>query len=271
VSYTKSELEAKIADLGRTQSWKHAIQLPYGVWTAQPEQVSHGKNLVKWRRIKPYLKEIGVHDKRVLDVGCSEGFFSLEISKIGAAHVLGIDASQERIDKARFVQQVLGASIEYEPLNIYDPELTRRGPFDLTLCLGVLHRVPDPHGIIQTLTRISSMILFEWKCLKEGSYYLPVMKYAQGGYVEKDIYSTPYWLPSIKCIEQILNRHGFRYQFIHDDSRWRRVILISSREHHAIFNKPFVRGVKTKPALIYETSRRYVGELIRILRGELVG
>ena len=67
------------------------------------KQSSHGKNLVKWERIKPLIDEIGLEGKRVLDIGCNEGYFSIQMHKAGAKSGLGFDISDLRLKKARFV------------------------------------------------------------------------------------------------------------------------------------------------------------------------
>src|SRR5216117_3658204 len=45
---------------------------------------------------------------RVLDVGCNEGFWSLEAHKSGAAYVLGVDARAQHVEQAQLVRDALG-------------------------------------------------------------------------------------------------------------------------------------------------------------------
>ena len=92
--YTREEITRIVEDLAGEQPWNHRIELPYGLRTTTGEQVSHGKNLVKWSRIKKYVEMIGVEGMRVLDVGCNEGFFSLKLEKLGVKEVVGLDADE---------------------------------------------------------------------------------------------------------------------------------------------------------------------------------
>ena len=82
MDHSAEELQQAVIELGREQDWNHAIELPHGVWTASPQQTSFGKNLVKWAWIKPTIDQLDLTGKRVLDIGCNEGFFSLRLSRL---------------------------------------------------------------------------------------------------------------------------------------------------------------------------------------------
>ena len=269
-SYSKDDIERKIEELGEEQAWNHDIELPYGLKTIGKRQLSHGKNLVKWARIEDYIRTIGLENKRVLDVGCNEGFFSLKMSEAGAKEISAFDISEFRIKKAEFVFDALGVdNIQLEEMGVYDDRLKTLGHFDLALCMGFLHRVPDPYTVIETLTEISDMILFEWKCLKEDNYHLPIMRYQGDRSLENDIYSTAYFIPSINCVIEMLKGQGFNYNFIVDDSEWRRAIVISSRIDNEIFKHKHIVSNKGRIGLLYKYTRRYVSNVLGILKGRI--
>ena len=124
--YSKDEISNKVKELEKVQPWNHCIELPYGIKTTGDNQVSHGKNLVKWSRIEPYLRAIDIKGKRVLDIGCNEGFFSLKLKELGAREVIGIDADELRIEKAKFVSELLEVSgIRYEVGDIFDKRIEK--------------------------------------------------------------------------------------------------------------------------------------------------
>ena len=75
--------------------------------------------------------------KSVVDIGCSEGFFSQECAKRGAAPVLGVDSSLGRLLYASFTALNGGLNIRYR-MGVF-PDLGIRGTFDYVLCLSVLH------------------------------------------------------------------------------------------------------------------------------------
>lgn len=253
--------------MGEIQPWNHSIELPHGIRTAPEEQVSHGKNLVKWSRIREYVDLIGVKGKRVLDVGCNEGFFSLELARLGAKEVVAVDADELRIEKAMAVREILDVSnITYEAANIFDAGDEKYAHFDLVLCLGFLHRIPYPYQAIRRLAEMSDVILFEWKSLREGSFDLPVMKFCGGLSKDSNEYSALYWLPSVQCVLDMLKSLGFAHSFVVDDSAWRRTVIISSRIENAIFEKKKNKSDVGKLTLLKRMTRGYIGSILRLLR-----
>ena len=66
-------IKEKIKELADEQKWNHNITLPDGTQTSPGEQISHGKNLVKWG-IESILDDLDLKNK-VLDLGCND--FSL--------------------------------------------------------------------------------------------------------------------------------------------------------------------------------------------------
>ena len=43
----KEDIKSKIKELGLIQKWNHSFKLPFDIETANPDQKSHGKNLIK--------------------------------------------------------------------------------------------------------------------------------------------------------------------------------------------------------------------------------
>ena len=67
---SKEEIMKSVERLG---PWGQRISLPYNVYTGGVLDIEH-----RWDFIKRYLpKEL--KDMRVLDIGCSAGFFSINI------------------------------------------------------------------------------------------------------------------------------------------------------------------------------------------------
>lgn len=239
--YDKAEIEKRVNELGNLQPWNHNFTLPYGIETKSGRQSSHGKNLVKLTRLEPLFEAIGLAGKSVLDVGCNEGFFSMHLARNGA-RVLGIDIDPQRISKACFVQSVLypEQGVRFEVLDIYSDKFKALPRFDLCLCLGFVHRVPDPFSAIAALADRADMIVFEWKALKFGPHDDAFAYFSQKGIDASDYYGTEYWLLSYAAMESILRRLGFNFFHRVDDPRQRRAILVAGRMHHSIFDRPDV-------------------------------
>jgi len=266
---TKQEIESCVAELGEKQAWNHNFVLPHGIETRPGVQSSHGKNLVKWDRIKPVLEDIGISAKRVLDIGCNEGFFSFKLHDDGA-EVLGVDVDQHRLEKAMFISDILEKSeVEFRNLSIYDQEFSELPNFDFCLCLGFLHRIPDPFSALQRLADKSDIILLEWKALKFGPHDESFAYFTPGGYDEKDYYGTQFWVLSYACVEAILSRLGFdRFHRI-DDPGSRRAILVAGRVDNPVFSRPDLILSRNRLRSILSHTKRYFSMLVKIITGRV--
>jgi SAM-dependent methyltransferase len=69
--------------------------------------------------------------KRVLDIGCAEGFFSFEAEKRGAREVIGIDSFPNSVRQFNIVKTARQSNATAFLVNVYDLEPKRLGTFDL--------------------------------------------------------------------------------------------------------------------------------------------
>lgn len=266
----KSAIEQKVHALGASQPWNHNFQLPYGIETRPGMQVSHGKNLVKIARLEPLFRDIGLTGKSVLDVGCNEGFFSLHMADAGA-RVLGIDIDEHRVAKARFIQDVVGVEkpVRFEVIDIYSKDFSDLPRFDLCLCLGFLHRVPDPFSALSALARKSDILVLEWKALKFGPHDDAFAYFSPKGIDKSDYYGTEYWLLSYAAVERILRRLGFTKFHRIDDPRQRRALMVAGTIDNPVFrNADQILHRGRIPALLSHT-RRFLRTVSGILTGRV--
>ena len=147
-----SKIFEEVNRLGKIQPWNHNFVLPGKIETNPGKQVSHGKNLIKLKRLKPIFEKIGLKGKHVLDMGCNEGFFSHYLASNGSK-VQAIDIDENRIIKAKYVKKIIGKDlkIDFQKIDIYSEEFSSMKKFDLCLCLGFIHRVPDPFTAIKKI------------------------------------------------------------------------------------------------------------------------
>jgi len=101
------------------------------------------------KRLERLLLPQDLTGKRVLDIGCNEGFFCSEAVKRGAASVIGIDGHRPFLDiaeskyrdpKIKFLHQ------RWDKL----PE----GEFDLVLWTSAMHYEINPAGVLQQISQI---------------------------------------------------------------------------------------------------------------------
>jgi 2-polyprenyl-3-methyl-5-hydroxy-6-metoxy-1,4-benzoquinol methylase len=86
--------------------------------------------------------------RRIADIGCLEGYFSIECALQGA-EVLGIDGKLLNVRKCEFVRSVLG--VERVVFVLGDAmKVTREsfGRFDAVLALGLLYHLDDPYTLV---------------------------------------------------------------------------------------------------------------------------
>lgn len=263
-------LKEQVEALGKAQPWNHNFQLPDGTETRSGHQSSHGKNLVKLARLEPLFERISITRKTVLDVGCNEGFFSVHLAQKGA-DVLGIDVDVHRISKAKFIQGILATKQEvvFDLIDIYSEKFKLLPRFDLCLCLGFIHRVPDPFRAIAAIGEKADMIIFEWKALKFGPHDEAFAYFSHKDFDTADPYGTEYWLLSYTALERILRRLGFSFFHRVDDPTQRRAILVAGRNPHMLFNSPDVIGHRGVFRALMTHGKRFVKTLIGIMTGRL--
>ena len=137
---TRDEITAGI---DRLRPWFHAVEVAPGLWTKTSsiagEPTDHP--LPTWLIIRGALPA-DLTGKRVLDVGCNGGFYSIEAKRRGAAHVLGVDMGRREVAQANFCRLVLGYDgLEFRRLSVYDLSPRTVGSFDVTLALGLIYHL----------------------------------------------------------------------------------------------------------------------------------
>ena len=100
--------------------------------------------------------------KRVLDLGCNAGFWSLCAIESGCDFVLGIDGRAMHIDQARFVFEAKGIPSErfdFHCADVFDATAVDICTFDIVLCLGLLYSVCKPMTLLERIARINCDLL----------------------------------------------------------------------------------------------------------------
>jgi 2-polyprenyl-3-methyl-5-hydroxy-6-metoxy-1,4-benzoquinol methylase len=126
--------------------WNHNIALPHGVYTAAcPDYYSAHREIM--RVVRDCLGG-DWSGRRIVDIGCLEGYFSIECALQGA-DVLGIDGKLLNLRKCEFVRSVLG--VKRATFELRDAmKVTREssGEFDFVLALGLLYHLEDPYTFL---------------------------------------------------------------------------------------------------------------------------
>ena len=132
--------------------WDHNIALPHGVYTTACDAYYPAHQEIM-RIVHDRLGGEFSH-RRILDVGCLEGYFSIECALQGA-QVLGVDGKLLNIRKCEFVRSALG--IERAVFARSDArEVTAEtvGRFNAVLVLGLLYHLEDPFVFLRNMASL---------------------------------------------------------------------------------------------------------------------
>jgi SAM-dependent methyltransferase len=129
--------------------WNHNIALPHGIYTTACDAYYPAH-----REIMRVVREHARGDfagRRVLDIGCLEGYFSVECALQGA-DVLGIDGKILNVKKCEFVRSALAVPrLTFVQGDAMDVTAAAFGQFDAVLALGLLYHLEDPHAFLEHL------------------------------------------------------------------------------------------------------------------------
>jgi tRNA (mo5U34)-methyltransferase len=91
---------------------------------------------------------------RVLDIGCSDGYFSFEAERRGAS-VVAIDFVPEHYTGFATARKILGSGVEYRMDNVYNLSPEGYGQFDVVLFLGVLYHLRKPLAALDAVRSVT--------------------------------------------------------------------------------------------------------------------
>lgn len=98
----------------------------------------------------------------ILELGSLEGGHTFQLAKQPGVHILGIEGRQYNIEKAKFIQRLLGLqNVTFIQANLENIELAPLGIFDAVLCSGILYHLPEPWKLVKEMSKVSKK-LFIW-------------------------------------------------------------------------------------------------------------
>jgi SAM-dependent methyltransferase len=106
------------------------------------------------------LADGSLRGRRVLDLGCNAGFWSLAAVEAQADFVLGVDAKPIYLEQAELVFAAKGidpARYRFEQGNVLAHDFSEG--FDVVLCLGLLDHIAKPLELFELFARIAPQLL----------------------------------------------------------------------------------------------------------------
>ena len=159
--YTKEQIQQELDELKlKYGEWNFDIPLPYGIWTNGNQGIPQTR-LRKIVQIVNDLSQKPISECRILDLGCSDGMFSIEFALHGA-DTIGVEAREANIKKAIFSKEVLNLkNLEFRQDDIRKISVASYGKFDVIICSGVFYHLPaiDAINLIKTIYEMVNRLL----------------------------------------------------------------------------------------------------------------
>lgn len=120
-------------------------------------------------RLGIILDHLDPENKKILDVGCSNGFFCYELAKMGAI-VSGVDKNKEVISLNNKITKYFGLNINFFENNVDLNFFKNLSDYDVILFLSVLHHIfhhcrQKPlelcNEIIKSISKKTNLLIFE--------------------------------------------------------------------------------------------------------------
>ncbi|NCF50244.1 DUF1698 domain-containing protein [Gammaproteobacteria bacterium] len=161
---SKQEMEGEIQ---RLAPFHHKVDLPYGLKTYDPGSSQRHREQTRLdsltRHAFPKLLEAcggTLEGKRVIDVACNAGGFSVEAARLGAEYVLGFDVADRYLDQANFIKRALDLEqVEYRKMALADCDEAKIGMFDIAFCFGILYHLENPVYEMKKLASVTRDIM----------------------------------------------------------------------------------------------------------------
>jgi ubiquinone/menaquinone biosynthesis C-methylase UbiE len=120
----------------------------FGAYSRLPRSVEGLAGAPEWPALQALLPDLG--RLRIVDLGCGFGWFCRYAQEHGAAHVRGIDVSENMLARAR--RTTSDPSVVYQRADLETLELPEAA-FDLAFSSLAFHYVENLEGLLATLYR----------------------------------------------------------------------------------------------------------------------
>jgi len=169
---------------------------------------------MKWQRITKYIKPL--KNKRVLDVGAGNGYFTLRMAMEGAKRTLGIEPFLLFNYQFRAIKSMIKSPLNAILLPVKLEDMPKKPIFDTVFSMGVLYHQRDHMAHLSQLQEMmapDAELVIETLVVENPEDYILVPK---GRYAQmRNVYS----IPSIKTLKSWLNDANFNNVRVVDVSK----------------------------------------------------
>jgi tRNA (mo5U34)-methyltransferase len=251
-------------DIHALGPWFHNLHLPDGRQTA-PDHPLGDYPAYKWAALAAHLPR-DLSGRRVLDIGCNAGYFSIEMARRGA-RVTAIDHDPHYLRQAAWAAEQfdLGDRLVLEQGDVYGLA-NRMDRFDIVLFLGVFYHLRYPLlGLDLAASVCDGLLLFQSLATGGGEDDMDTSDPGYLGrdrlredawpklaFIEHELAGDPtnWWVPNPPAIRAMARSAGFTVDAMADD------IHICRRTAWATEAERRLRGVVGRLAVDAENEEK---------------
>jgi hypothetical protein len=159
--YSKEQIQQGLDRLKRAYGdWNFDIPLPFGIWT----KGNLGIPQTRLKRTVQIVNDLSVKpisECRILDLGCSDGMFSVEFALHGA-DTIGVEIRDANIKKAIFCKDVLNLqNLEFRKDDVRKVSVKSYGRFDAIICSGIFYHLTatDAINLVKTMYEMVNRLI----------------------------------------------------------------------------------------------------------------
>ncbi len=117
--------------------------------------------------------------KRVLDIACNAGYWSLQAINSGCDYVVGIDGRKMHTDQANFVFDVKGIDknkYDFVCNDVFTFDFNSLGEFDVVICLGFFHHISKQMLLLEKISEINTdLLILETRVSKLPGEFMSIL------------------------------------------------------------------------------------------------
>jgi len=164
--------------------------------------------------------------RRILELGSCQGGGTFQLAKRpGVEEIVAIEGRDYNIEKARFVQRLLGLNnVTFLEANLETFDFASLGRFDAVYCVGLLYHLPKPWDLLTRLKEVSDVIYLNTHFCRANCISRTIRGYEGANWHEmgfedplSGLSNWSFW-PTLKSLAQMLMDAGFLAEIIESDS-----------------------------------------------------
>ncbi len=98
--------------------------------------------------------------KSVIDLGCGDGTYTVDLASMGAAKVIGVDPAAAAVARARKLAGSLNLqNCTFRVSDIYELAPDPTDHYDIAVLRGVLHHLPDPQQAVTVALALAPTVM----------------------------------------------------------------------------------------------------------------